>query len=269
MTAPTAPTAPAAPTALRPWILAPPPPKTPARRPGGGPGRAGVDAVLFDRDGTLIEDVPYNADPALVRPRPQARAALDALRARGIPVGVVTNQSGVARGRVPRRAVEAIRERVEELLGELDVWAVCPHAAEHGCPCRKPAPGLIHAACARLGVPPCRAAVIGDIATDLAAARAAGARGVLVPTPATRLEEIYAAEQWSPTPLAAVHTLLSDAAPAAEPAAPRRAGAEPSAGAPGADAASAAARPPTPAHPAPSPYPSPSTPADPPSHSPD
>ena len=74
-----------------------------ARRAGPLPA-AGV-AVLFDRDGTLVRDVPYNSDPALVDPVPGALAALARLRAAGMPVGVVTNQSGIGRGRVSRDQV--------------------------------------------------------------------------------------------------------------------------------------------------------------------
>nr|WP_049579810.1 HAD family hydrolase [Streptomyces sp. SBT349] len=184
-------------------MLPPWPGGRPLRRTGPGP-----DAVLFDRDGTLIEDVPYNADPALVRPLPGARAALDLLRARGIAVAVVSNQSGAARGRFTRYGVEAVRRRVEVLLGPFDVWAICPHAAWQGCACRKPAPGLVLAACGRLGVSPRRVAVIGDIGTDMAAARAAGARGVLVPTPVTRRAEIEAATEWAPDLGAAVRAVL-------------------------------------------------------------
>nr|WP_052850489.1 HAD family hydrolase [Streptomyces avicenniae] len=162
---------------------------------GRTPDGPGPDAVLFDRDGTLIVDVPYNADPALVRPMPGARAAVDALRARGVAVGVVTNQSGVARGLFGRAGVAAMRRRVEELLGPFAVWAVCPHGPQDGCDCRKPAPGLVLAACERLGVTPGRTAVVGDIGADVAAAEAAGARGVLVPTGATRAAEITGARE--------------------------------------------------------------------------
>ncbi|ARQ67794.1 D-glycero-alpha-D-manno-heptose-1,7-bisphosphate 7-phosphatase [Streptomyces marincola] len=188
-----------------PWLFPPAAPDGPAAARRAGPGPA---AVLFDRDGTLIEDVPYNADPALVTPRPHARAALGLLRAHGVPVGVISNQSGVARGRFGRPGVEAVRRRVEELLGPFSVWAVCPHAAEHGCGCRKPAPGLVRAACARLGVAPGLVAVVGDIGTDMAAARAAGARGVLVPTPVTRRAETAAAPESAPDLLAAARLLL-------------------------------------------------------------
>lgn len=165
-------------------------------------------AVLFDRDGTLVEDVPYNGDPALVRPMPTARDAVEAVRAAGIPVGVVSNQSGVARGLLTRAQVDAVRRRVEELLGPFSVWAICPHGPGDGCGCRKPAPGLVRAACERLGVPPGRTAVIGDIGADMGAARAAGACGVLVPTPVTRAEEIASADIVAPDLLTAVGLVL-------------------------------------------------------------
>ncbi|OMI34839.1 D-glycero-alpha-D-manno-heptose-1,7-bisphosphate 7-phosphatase, partial [Streptomyces sparsogenes] len=173
--------------------------------PGAAPP---ISAVLFDRDGTLIEDVPYNGDPGRVRPMPGARAAVEAVRGRGLCLGVVSNQSGVARGLLTRERVAAVRRRVEELLGPFGVWAVCPHGPDEGCGCRKPAPGLVYAACAELGVDPARTAVVGDIGADLAAARAAGARGVLVPTPVTRPEEVAAAEDCAPDLLTAVRRLL-------------------------------------------------------------
>ncbi|MFH8606937.1 HAD-IIIA family hydrolase [Streptomyces sp. NPDC018029] len=165
-------------------------------------------AILFDRDGTLVEDVPYNGDPALVRLAPTARAAVRAVRAAGIPVGVVSNQSGVARGLLTRAQVDAVRRRVEDLLGPFAVWAICPHGPGDGCDCRKPAPGLVLAACARLGVPAAHTTVIGDIGADTDAARAAGARGVLVPTPVTRAEEIEAADTVAPDLLTAVRLVL-------------------------------------------------------------
>ena len=162
-----------------------------ARRAGPLPA-AGV-AVLFDRDGTLVRDVPYNGDPALVDPVPGALAALARLRAAGIPVGVVTNQSGIGRGRVSRNQVDRVNDRVEELLGPFDTWQLCPHAPADGCGCRKPEPGLVLAAASALGVSASRCVVIGDVGADVAAARAAGAGAVLVPTPVTRPEEVRSA----------------------------------------------------------------------------
>lgn len=148
-----------------------------------------VHAVLFDRDDTLIVDVPYNGDPEAVRPMPSARVALDRVRAAGIPAGVISNQSGIARGLLTREQVRAVNNRVEELLGPFDVWRVCPHAPRDGCECRKPRPGMILSAAAALGVAPENVVMIGDIGADVDAAEAAGARGILVPTRLTLHQE--------------------------------------------------------------------------------
>jgi HAD superfamily hydrolase (TIGR01662 family) len=157
------------------------------------PWRPPVRAVLFDRDGTLVHDVPYNGDPALVRPVPGARAALDALRGAGIAVGIVTNQSGIARGLVDAAQVDAVNARVAELLGPFDVVAVCPHGPDDGCPCRKPAAGLVLDAARRLGLAPWECAVVGDTGADVEAGLTAGARAVLVPTAVTLPDEVDAA----------------------------------------------------------------------------
>ena len=150
-------------------------------------------AVLFDRDGTLIADVPYNGDPALVEPMPGAREALARLREAGVAVAVVSNQSGIARGLLAHEDVAAVHARMEELLGPLGPLEYCPHGPDDGCACRKPAPGLILRAAERLGVDPRACVVVGDIGGDVEAARAAGADAVLVPTARTRAEEIEAA----------------------------------------------------------------------------
>jgi histidinol-phosphate phosphatase family protein len=152
-------------------------------------------AVLLDRDGTLVEDVPYNGDPARVVLRPRAREAVERLRAARVPTAVVSNQSGVGRGLISRADVDAVNRRVEELLGPLGPWLVCTHAPDDGCSCRKPAPGLVLEAASALGVAPERCALIGDVGADMDAARAAGARAVLVPNGRTRPEEIEAAPE--------------------------------------------------------------------------
>lgn len=150
-------------------------------------------AVLFDRDGTLVVDVPYNGDPDLVQPMPGAKDVLDGLRAAGIATGVISNQSGIARGLISPGDVARVNAKVEELLGPFDVWEICPHSEEDGCACRKPAPGMVHNACHKLGISASQAALIGDIGADVGAAEAAGAIGVLVPTPVTRAEEVAGA----------------------------------------------------------------------------
>jgi HAD superfamily hydrolase (TIGR01662 family) len=177
-----------------------------APRPGSAAWRP--KAVLFDRDGTLVVDVPYNGDPDRVVAMPGAREAVERLRTAGVPTAVVSNQSGVARRRIRVEQVEAVNRRVEELLGPLGPWLVCVHGPWEGCGCRKPAPGLIEAAAGALGVAPADCVVIGDVGSDIEAARAAGARSVLVPTAVTREQEVAAAPLVAADLLAAVELLL-------------------------------------------------------------
>jgi histidinol phosphatase-like enzyme len=88
---------------------------------------------------------------------------------------------------------------------------VCPHGPDDGCACRKPAPGMVLAACAELGVAPARCVVIGDVAADIEAATAAGAVGILVPTPVTRRQEVAAAARRAEDLATAVDDVLSGA----------------------------------------------------------
>jgi histidinol-phosphate phosphatase family protein len=165
-------------------------------------------AVLFDRDGTLVADVPYNGDPERVVVMPGAREAVGRLRAARVATAVVSNQSGVARGLLRVEQVEAVNRRVEELVGPLGPWLLCVHGPWEGCGCRKPAPGLIKAAAGALGVEPADCVVIGDVGSDVEAARAAGARAVLVPTAVTRAEEVAAAPVVAADLVAAVELVL-------------------------------------------------------------
>ena len=172
-----------------------------------------VRAVLFDRDGTLVHDVPYNGDPALVAPVDGAREVVAALRDAGVAVGVVSNQSGVARGLLTPAQVEAVNARVDELVGPLGTWQYCPHGPEDGCRCRKPGPGLVERAAAALGVPVEACVVVGDIGADVEAARAAGARGVLVPTATTLPREVEDAPLVADDLAGAVRLLLPGVLP--------------------------------------------------------
>ncbi|WP_344956773.1 HAD-IIIA family hydrolase, partial [Actinomadura miaoliensis] len=169
----------------------------------------GNRAVLFDRDDTIVHDVPYNGDPARVEPVRGARKALDRLRRRGVRIGVVSNQSGVARGLITRADVRRVNDRIDELLGPIDVWEICPHGPDDRCSCRKPRPGLVTRAARRLDVDPSACVVIGDIGADMRAAEAAGAHGVLVPTGRTRPEEVDDAPEVAPDLRAAVARALA------------------------------------------------------------
>jgi D-glycero-D-manno-heptose 1,7-bisphosphate phosphatase len=172
---------------------------------------ADVAAVLFDRDGTLIHDVPGNTDPERVRPMPGAVEAVALARECGLPVGVVTNQAAVGDGVLSPADVDRVNERVDAVLGPFDVWEVCPHRAEDRCPCRKPQAGMVLSAARRMGVDPRSVVVIGDVGSDMGAAVAAGARGILVPNCRTRAEEIRNAPQVAGSLYAAVSLLLAPA----------------------------------------------------------
>jgi histidinol-phosphate phosphatase family protein len=149
-----------------------------------------IRAVLFDRDGTLIADA---GTSGRVAPMPHAADSLKRLRARGMKIGVVTNQPAIARGSVHPRKMRVVHDRIAALIGAIDAWFVCPHAEDAGCGCRKPEPGLILAAQREFGVPAEACVVVGDIGSDIQAAQRAGARAILVPTAVTRAEEIASA----------------------------------------------------------------------------
>ena len=88
-----------------------------------------------------------------------------------------------------------VNRRIEDLLGPFDTWQVCVHGPDDECECRKPKPGLVHAAARDLGVAPTECVVIGDIGADVDAAHAAGARAILVPTDRTRADEVERARR--------------------------------------------------------------------------
>jgi len=142
--------------------------------------------VALDRDGTLIEEVPYLADPWRVRLLPGAGQAVRLLRQMGLPMVLITNQSGIGRGYFELERLGEIHARLFALLAAegatLDGVYCCPHRPEEGCPCRKPALGLLQQAARDLGLRPQDAFVIGDKECDLELGRRAGATAILVET---------------------------------------------------------------------------------------
>ena len=142
-------------------------------------------AVFFDKDGTLIEDVPYNADPALIALSPGAGECVSGLHAAGYLLFVITNQSGVARGLFTvqelQRTADTLRNSFAALGAELAGFYYCPHL--RGCDCRKPEPGLLFRAAREHGVDLHHSWMVGDILEDCEAGRRAGCRTVLVRSP--------------------------------------------------------------------------------------
>jgi histidinol-phosphate phosphatase family protein len=173
------------------------------------PWRRRSQAILFDREGALAAPAP-SRDPASVEPKAGAASAVAAARAAGVAVGVLTTQR--AESRPGDEDAERVNARVDALVGPVDVWLECTHDAEEECPCRAPAPGLIFLAAAALGTRPERCVVVGDVAASVEAARAAGARAVLVPSARTTREDIDAAPVVAADLEAAVALALSKAA---------------------------------------------------------
>ena len=143
-----------------------------------------VPVVYLDRDGTLNFDPGYLNQPEQLRLLPGVGPAVARLNRAGFKTVVLSNQSGVARGLITQDQLEAIHQRLRELLAEDGAWLdgifICPHHPDEGCICRKPAPGLVHRALQELGVFPGNAIVIGDKATDMELARNVGALAVFV-----------------------------------------------------------------------------------------
>jgi len=131
-------------------------------------------ALFLDRDGTLIVDVGYPRDPALVEALPGAIDMLLGIQATHALV-IISNQSGIARGLITQAEADA---RVVELFAAEGVTFAgsyyCPHAPDAGCRCRKPAPGLLQDAARDLGLELASSIMIGDKPSDVEAGRAAG-----------------------------------------------------------------------------------------------
>jgi D-glycero-D-manno-heptose 1,7-bisphosphate phosphatase len=148
-------------------------------------------AVFFDKDGTLIENVPYNVDCTKIKLLPWARQATTLLHEAGYKIVVITNQGGVALGYFTAAAIAGVECLVREMLAEAQVplagFYYCPHhpqgvVPEYStiCDCRKPRPGLIRQAAQDLEIDLSRSWFIGDILDDVEAGHRAGCRSILL-----------------------------------------------------------------------------------------
>lgn len=161
--------------------------------------------VILDRDGVVNHDSEaFIRAPEQWHPIPGSLEAIAALTREGWRVTVATNQSGIARGLLDEPTLERIHARLRAAVaaagGRIEAIAYCPHGPDAGCPCRKPRPGLYRQLAARLGAGLQGVPVIGDSQRDLEAARAVGARPILVRTGKGeqtlaagegRIEEVY------------------------------------------------------------------------------
>ncbi|MBD2108428.1 HAD family hydrolase [Nodosilinea sp. FACHB-13] len=147
-----------------------------------------LPAIFLDKDGTLLEDVPYNVDPAQMRLCAGVATGVQRLHEAGFALVVVTNQSGVARGYFAEAAIAPMERRLRQLLGvPIAGFYYCPHhsqgsVAGYGvsCSCRKPEPGMLLRAQADLGLDLGCSWMVGDILNDVEAGRRAGCRTVLI-----------------------------------------------------------------------------------------
>ncbi len=148
-------------------------------------------AIFLDKDGTLIENVPYNVDPAFIRLADGAPEGVRILADAGFSLYVVTNQSGVARGYFPEDALRPVEEKISDLMNAVGVplagFFYCPHFPQalvdgYGfeCECRKPQPGLVLRAAGRDGIDLEASWLIGDILSDIECGNRAGCRTVLL-----------------------------------------------------------------------------------------
>ena len=142
--------------------------------------------VLLDRDGTVIAERCYLADPNELDLLPGAAAGLRRFQDLGVGLVIVTNQSGLGRGRFDQACLDVIHQRLQELLQlegvTLDGLYYCPHVPADDCPCRKPRTGLVERASRELGFDPRRSFVIGDKPCDIDLGLNVGAQTVLVRT---------------------------------------------------------------------------------------
>lgn len=142
--------------------------------------------VVLDRDGTIIEEREYLAEPEQVKLIPGVGAALRELKRMGFGLVVITNQSGVGRGLFDEAQLKRVHERLYRELDtegvHLDGLYFCPHTPDDDCCCRKPKLGLIQKAAEELAFSLENCIVIGDKASDIEMGRLAGALTFLVRT---------------------------------------------------------------------------------------
>ncbi len=148
-------------------------------------------AIFLDKDGTVLQDVPYNVDPANMIFAPGAAAGLARLALLGVPLYVITNQPGIALGRFCLDDLADMQQHLSQMFTQvgatLDGLYFCPHHPEGtvpqyacDCECRKPAPGLLLHAAKQHGIDLARSWLIGDILNDIEAGNRAGCQTILI-----------------------------------------------------------------------------------------
>lgn len=164
--------------------------------------------LLLDRDGTLMVDTGYPNDPAAVCLLPGAAEGVRQLAWLGYVPVVVSNQSGLARGKITVDQARAVHQafvtRFAEASGLMLPCYYCPHGPQDGCDCRKPLTGLLESAARDQGLRNAPAVMIGDKPSDIAAGQEFGARTVWIshgqPYPYFEAQPDLIATDWSLIP---------------------------------------------------------------------
>jgi D-glycero-D-manno-heptose 1,7-bisphosphate phosphatase len=142
--------------------------------------------VLLDRDGTVIAEKDYLSSVDQVEILPGAVEGLSLLSVAGYGLIIITNQSGIARGKLTLETLAEIHSVIERRLADagvhIDAFYYCPHLPEEGCDCRKPKPLMAEKAAAEFGFDLAQSFVIGDKLSDIELGRNCGARTILVRT---------------------------------------------------------------------------------------
>ena len=165
---------------------------------------ASQPAVFLDRDGTVTDEVGYLNHLSRFRMFGFAAKAIQRLNEASLPVIVVTNQSGVARGLFPASLVDDVhREMTRQLAAagvHVDGIYACLHGPQDGCACRKPKTGLLEQAAREHNLDLKHSFVVGDRYADVEMAHRAGSRGILVATGYGRGELEWHGPSWPGQP---------------------------------------------------------------------
>jgi histidinol-phosphate phosphatase family protein len=170
-------------------------------RPVTSVGTGSKAAAFLDRDGTIIRDTRYVRDPDDVELLPGVAAAIRRLNERAVPVIVVTNQSGIARGLLTEQDYERVRMRLDKLLAaedaRIDATYHCPHYPDVSgpCDCRKPGPRLYRQAAREHGIDLTRSYYVGDRLSDVEAPKTIGGNGIFILSDSTPPRDRVPAEQ--------------------------------------------------------------------------
>ncbi len=188
-------------------------------RNGGANSRRGRAAIFLDRDGTITEEVGYVNHVSRARLYPWASEAIQILNSTGLPVIVVTNQSGVGRGYFTEQLVAQVHQKIQDELAahgaKLDAYYYCPHhpsaalkAYRQDCRCRKPSTGMADEAAERFGIDLGASYVVGDTYRDMQMGFNIGARTILLMTGYGRGEYEYHRTDWLSMPDLIAENLL-------------------------------------------------------------